>query len=258
MLTTSSPATIAPDNTLREPQPIVIVCGPTASGKSTIASNLAEVAELEQPPTTSNDDRGPGTSDDTRLADLTLLRWLADRDRPAIVKSASIPRLLAVDNTALIVQLTASPPVRARRLQKRWPNSTYAEARHLLELTDATTCTELRSSWGIDISESRGNRWRADLVIGCPQVRTCDDERACTETVTDLLTAAYGIYENYVTANPAIEGPDALELFAHLRHTYPRYVRRLRPALVGPVREFTADAWRNRTLGELDARSGLV
>lgn len=258
MLTKSNPATTLPESILKATQPAVVVCGPVASGKTTIARTLAEVATLERLPSSPEGERPTVTSDEARLADLELLRRLSERDRPAIVESAALPHLLPVDNTALIVQLTASTPVRIRRLHTRWPGSTFNAARQLLELADATTRSKLRAAWGIDIAEPRANRWRADLVLGCRHVRTCPDDNACTDIVATLLTAAYNVYENYVTTHPAVDGPDALQQFAHLRRTYPEHLRRCRAALTNPVAEFSATAWRNRMLTELDTRAGLL
>lgn len=257
MLTTSDPAAMTPDDRLNTPQPAVVVCGPTAAGKSTIARKLAEVANLAQP-TGTDGEIARGTADQARLADLQLLRWIANNDRPAIVESAALARLLPVDNSALIVELTASTPVRTRRLQNRWPDSTYNQARQLLELTDATACAELRTNWGIDIAHPQANRWRADLVLGCPHVRACTDELACTEIVTTMLTAAYNVYENYLTSTPDVTGQEALAQFAQLLRRYPEHVRRCREALVGRVDQFSVDTWRQRMLGELDERAGLL
>lgn len=254
MLTTNNPAASTPDDSLKTTRPIVVMSGPTASGKSTITRKLAEIANLEQPDAESE----RGTSDQARLADLRLLRWLTNRDRPAIIESTVLARLLPVDNSALIVQLTASTPVRTRRIRSRWPDSTYTQARQLLELTDATACTELRANWGIDIAQPQANLWRADLVLGCPHVRTCPNEHTCTEIVTTMLTAAYNVYENYLTDTPGVAGEEALAQFAHLLRKYPEHVRRCREALVGRVDQFNVDAWRQRMLGELDQRTGLL
>jgi cytidylate kinase len=254
MLTTSSPATTAPDTTLKTPQSAVVICGPTASGKSTIAGNLAEAAVLEQ----LHGECSLGTADEARLVDLALLRQLTTRDHPVVVESPALARLLPVDNTVLIVQLTASTPVRTQRMQTRRPDTTFAEARHLLELTDTTACASLRATWGVDISDSQANRWRADLVVGCPHVRECSDELACTEIVTTLVTAAYNVYENYLTTDPAVSGEDAIKQFIHLCRMYPAHARRCRPALIRPVTDFTVAAWQNRMLNELDQRAGLL
>lgn len=255
MLTTGRPAATTPDTTLKTPQPAVVVCGPTASGKSTIAGNLAETAVLQQLP---RGERSPGTSDEARLADLALLHQLATRDDPVVVESTALARLLPVDNTVLIVQLTASTPVRTRRLQTRRPSIALAAARHLLELTDTTICAGLRAVWGVDISDFQANRWRADLVVGCPHVRECDDEIACTEIVTALVTAAYHVYENYFPVDPAMTSEDATNRLSHLCRKYPAHARRCRPALIRPVTEFTIAAWRNRMRNELDQRAGLL
>lgn len=258
MLTTDSPAITTRDTTLQTPHPAVVICGPTASGKSTIAANLVETAVLEQLPSTRTSEHSAATSDEARLADLALLHQLITRDHPVIVESTALARLIPVDNTVLIVQLTASTPVRTRRLQTQQPNIAFAGARHLLELTDATICAGLRTTWGVDVSDSQANRWRADLVVGCPHVRECDDELACTEIVTTLVTAAYNVYENYLTTEPAVSSDDAIQQFTHLCRTYPTHARRCRPSLICPVTEFTVAAWQNRMLNELDQRAGLL
>lgn len=253
MLTTSDSAAATPDDSVKTTRPIVVMSGPTASGKSTIARKLAEVANLERP------DREDvrGTSDEARLADLKLLRWLETRASPTIIESTALARLLPMGNSALLVQLTASTPIRTRRLQSRWSNSTYDQARQLLELTDATTCADLRSNWGIDVAQPQANRWRADLVLGCPHIRACADEGACTEIVATLATAAYNVYENYLANVLPVDGQEALAQFSRLLRMYPEHVRRCREALVGRVDEFSVDAWRQRMLGELDRRAGL-
>lgn len=232
------------NNRVDSPSPIVVLCGPTAAGKSTLAGRLAEAAELA-----SADSTAPGpTTDEQRLADLALLRAL---EGPCVVESTTLPHLLPVDNHALVVRLTASTPVRARRLRRRVPEMSRTEAHHLLDLADATTHRRLRSSWGIDLA-TPASRWRTDLILGCPDQQACTDETACTDTVAALLTAAFRVYVGYLA------GHDALALFTRIRRAHPAYIRRCGPALIGPVREFTAAAWRTRTHTELERRAGLL
>lgn len=128
-----------------------------------------------------------------------------------------------------------------------------SEAHHLLELTDATAHGQLRKSWGIDVA-GQGHRWRADLVLGCPHARVCKDEAGCMNVVAELLTVAYQAYAHYLTG----QGPDALARFTALRRQHPRHVRRCGPALLGPVHEFTAAAWRTRMHTELERRAGVL
>jgi cytidylate kinase len=257
METNSDPITPSPEDLLDTSQPKVVVCGLTASGKSTFATRLAKIADLEHLPGPPGGEHVRGTSDEVRQADLALLDRLVDRDRPTIVESAALPYLLPVHNTALIVRLTASTPVRAHRLQTR-TSSSHAEARHQVELTDATMCARLRSTWGIDIADSRANRWRADLVLGCPHLRECPTEETCRDIVTVLLAGAYHVYENYVTSAPAADSSDATAQFNHLRRTFPAHLRRYRPALIERSTEFSAAEWRHRMLGEVNRRAGLL
>ena len=231
---------------IRAALPTVVLCGRAVTGKSTLAARLASAASLERLRTVEQ----PRTTDERRRADLALLRAL---DRPSVVESAALPHLLPVDNHALIVQLTASTPVRAQRLRSREPAMSESEAHHLLELTDATNHGQLRTSWGIDVA-GQGHRWRADLVLGCPHSRVCKDETGCTTIVAELLTAAYRAYTHYLTG----QAPDALARFTALRRQHPRHVRRCGPALLGPVPEFTAAAWRTRMHTELERRAGVL
>lgn len=234
------------NNRIDSPAPIVVLCGPTAAGKTTLAGRLAQatsVANLDPAPS------GP-TTDEQRLADLALLRAL---DGPCVVESTALPHLLPVDNHTLVVRLTASTPVRARRFRHRKPEMSQTEAHHLLELADVTTHRQLRSSWGIDIA-TPASRWRTDLILGCPDQQTCPDEATCTDTVAGLLTAAFQVYVGYLTSDPA----DALDRFTSLRRAHPAHVRRCGPALIGPVHEFTPAAWRTRTHTELERRAGIL
>lgn len=228
------------NNRVDSPPPVVVLCGPTASGKTTIAGRL-ELDSIDVTPS-------GHTTDEQRLADLALLREL---DSPCVVESTALPHLLPVDNHALVVRLTASTPVRARRFRRRQPNISRTEAHHLLDLADATMHRQLRSSWGIDLA-TPATRWRTDLILGCPDQQACTDESACTDTVTALLTAAFQVYVGYLT------GHDALALFTRIRRAHPAHIRRCGPALIGPVREFTAAEWRTRTHTELERRAGIL
>ncbi len=238
---------------MRPPRPTVVLCGPVAAGKSTIAGRLVETTDLHH--LSAEVSRQSSLMDDRRRSDLKLLRELGCDGRPVLVESSTLPGLLPVNNSALIIRMVASPPVRAHRLRVRIPRMSYAARYNLLEVTDAMTCRQARSAWGIDIADDRANRWGADLVIGCPEVDGCTDEPACLDIVVMLLAAAYAVYESYLDS--ATDGRDAVAVFRDLCRTYFEHVRRCTPALLNPVTQLTPDAWRDRMANELERRAVL-
>jgi cytidylate kinase len=248
--------------------PLVLVTGPTAAGKTTIAAALAELAELERhaAPTepildwlsVDAETHRPRRSEVDRLADLTLLHTVSASGKPKIVESVALPMLLPVDNTALLVHVTASPLVRSRRILASEPDLTFAQARIVVARRDFATCVALRTSWGVDLAERSATRWRADLVVGCPHEDECQDEASCTENVTNLVTAAFGVYENYLTQQPALAGSEAVALFGHLLATYRGYVRRCTPLLIGLAGAYQVRRWQDRLRIELEKRAGLL
>jgi len=248
--------------------PLVVVSGPTAAGKTTIAAALAELAELERHTAVTEPRRDwlsvdaeshrPRRSEVDRLADLTLLHAVSTSGRARIVESAALPTLLPVDNVALLVHVTASPLVRGRRVLASTPDLTFAEARIVVARRDFATCVALRTSWGVDLAERSATRWRADLLVGCPHEDECPDEDACTENVTNLVAAAFGVYENYLTQQPALAGAEAVALFGHLLAKYRGYVRRCTPLLIGLAGAYQVSRWQDRLRIELEKRAGLL
>jgi len=248
------------------PNPLVVVSGPTAAGKTTIAAALAQLADLEQHTaapaeplrdwlSVDAERHRPRRSDVDRLADLTLLRAVSTSGRPRVAESAALPMLLPVDNAALLVRVTASPLVRGRRLHAAAPDLTFAEARVVVARRDFATCAALRTAWGVDLAERSAARWRADLVVGCPHEDECPDEAGCTENVTNLIAAAFGVYENYLAPTPAV---GSVGLFGHLLKTYGGYVRRCTPLLTGLAGDYDVRRWRDRLMVELEKRAGLL
>jgi hypothetical protein len=127
------------------------------------------------------------------------------------------------------------------RATRRKPNLSETEAHHLVEFTDATTHRQLLKSWGIDVG-TPANRWRADVVLGCPEREECTDENACIDAVTALLTSAYHVYAHYLNGHAG----DALSRFTEVRRRHCAHIRHCGPALLGPVPEYSTTAWRTR------------
>lgn len=232
-------------------RPAIILCGPTASGKSTIADQLAELVQGRRIVETAE---ASGLLDDHRRADLELLRKLEECRETAVIESAALPGLLPVNNTALIVHLTASAAVRGGRLSARSPKMSHAEAIGLVELTDAVLRDRLRDTWAIDTSP-KAERWAADLVVGCPHPEVCVDETDCIDTVTFLIAAAFRVYEQYVSAAPRDDRLVAVDRIRTFTGTSYEHVQRCTPALINPTNPITPQAWRNRRRTELETRA---
>lgn len=177
--------------------------------------------------------RPPVLTDDQHRADLHLLQDMNVCCSPMVVETSTLPRLLRVDNTVLIVRLTASTPVRSQRLRTRSPGQTSTAATRLVELTDALARERTRAAWDIDVAEPRAIRWTPDLVIGCPDPDGCSDKTACIEIVTALQSAAYHGGRSRVP--PAAQRPgitpagalyDAMRNLTRHRHLVRRQNRR--------------------------------
>lgn len=279
MLTQKVPRSV-PLSIEATPQPLVVLCGPTAVGKTTVAKELAKTASLLR--VVGSDGLvaalgGASTSerllswldfesandrsirpDMDREVDLTLLRDLAADPRPKVVESVVLPMLLPVDNTALIIRLVASQPVRARRVCGLLPDVTFPQARTIVDRKDFATCVALRSSWGIDIAERSAPGWRTDLSVGCPHEAECPNETACTDTVTALVRGAFAVYQCFLTGGPQPETADAAAEFFVLSRAHQDYMGRCTPLLLGYGGEHTTRRWRHRLLFELETRSGLL
>jgi cytidylate kinase len=257
--------------------PLVVVTGPTASGKSTIAAALAAAANMDRVTASDRlvavlagrvkadrlrswliadtDRRRTRNAEADRATDLVLLNEVQGARRALVVESAALPLLLAPNNTALIVRLAATIPVRAARLRRVLPDLTDDQARMIVIRKDRSTSAALRSAWGIDASAERPGRWRADLVLACPDSPRCPDERACAAAVAHLLAAAYAIYRRHLAGGPLSHSAVDVSRLHELIAADPARVRRCTPLLTDPG-TFSESGWRHRLLIELDRNRG--
>jgi len=280
MLTQDAPCSTSP-SIETAPPPLVVLCGPTAAGKTIVAKELVEAArELELVPpskglmtalsgdqwpdlvrTWLNSEPGddpPKRPDVDRRTDLALLRDLEIHSGARVVESAVLPMLLPAANTALVIRLTATPMVRARRIQDLVPEVTFQQACAIVDRKDFATCVAARAAWGIDIAERSAPRWRADLSVGCPHEFECPDENGCVDAVVALVRGAYAVYQCFLTGETFREWEQSMLHFKGLLSTHQLFVGRCSPLLIGSCREHTVAQWRHRLLFELDATEGLL
>jgi hypothetical protein len=201
--------------------------------------------------TTENQRRRP---DVDRKVDLAVLQELSASARPRVVESVALPMLLPVDNVALIVELTGSLPVRARRIRDQLPGVSLSQARTIVDRKDYATCVALRNSWGIDIGQRSAARWRVDLSVGCPHPEECPTETRCTKTVIAIVRAAVAVYRSFLSHD---SGQVVVE-FRKLVNANGGYVGRCMPLLLGPGSERTLPRWSRRLFAELQMREGLL
>lgn len=257
--------------------PLVVLSGPTAAGKSTAAAALAAAANIDQLTasdrlvtvlagqakadrlrswlSTGTGSRRVRSAEADRATDLVLFTEVQCARRPLVVESAALPLLLPPNNAALIVRLAASLSVRAARLRRVLPKITDDEARIILTRKDRATRAALRSAWGLDPGAEQPGRWRADLVVECPDSPDCPDEHACAAATAHLLLAAYSVYRRHLVNSPIADSTDVDHLRALLTAGCGR-VRRCTPLLTDP-RSFSESRWRRRLLIELDRSRGI-
>lgn len=228
--------------------PLVILGGPAMSGKTTVADALARRVRAERrvapAPTVVS---GPGLSEDdqptgslapkagrpshvfgslvNRADDLELLHAASGRSRPMVIESATLPLLLQPDNDALIVRLTARLPIRVNRVRATRPAMSAGAARACLRSRDAITRNAFKATWGADLDAVGACQWRADLVVGCPEVQNCGREDNCEAAVIELVGATYAVYECFLHPAPRLSAITTArerlrELTAEHHHTF--------------------------------------
>lgn len=254
--------------------PLVVVSGPTATGKTTAAAALAAATGVERWTASDRlvaalsggtkaerlrswlvhdtDTRRARSADADRATDLGLLADVQQVRRPVVVESAALPLLLPPDNTALLVRLAASLPVRAARLRLLVPALSEEQARTILTRKDRSTRAALRAAWGVDPEAVRACQWRADLVVTCPDPAGCPNPAQCAAITAELITAAYRVYRHYVAAGLASVPTAAVEHLTGLIDAHRTRVRRCTPLLTDRTGPLSVARWQRRLVAELD------
>lgn len=248
----------------------VVVCGPTASGKTALVEALATRCGLNQFRISDwlvamGVSRWPrrerllswrgesahsrATENIDRIIDLTTLIGTTNIVTETVVESAVLPWVLSPINNSLIINLGASEAVRARRLQRRSPELDLEQTLAIVARTDAVTTERIRAAWGIDL-EASATEWRSDLVLACPDPVICSDPHACKEAILCLAVAAVGVYRLYfneIDDEYCSFYVDTLRKLVDQNH---EVVKRINPLLLesGP---FALERWQRRLLTDL-------
>lgn len=254
--------------------PLVVVTGPTATGKTTTATAVASamglerhvasdrlVAVLQGRPkadrlrswlTQATDAHRVLSTEADRATDLSLLAAIQHARRPVVVESVSLPLLLPPNNSALIVRLSASSTVRAARVQRMLPELSRQEAQLIVRRKDKATRTAMRAAWGVDPGSVSAGHWRADLVVQCPGHDQSSEEQACAATTAQLVSAAYAVYRLYLTDGPLSAGTTAAERLRELIEEHRDHIGRCSPTLTDGAGPFTISRWQRRLSIEHD------
>jgi hypothetical protein len=246
--------------------PLVIMTGWTASGKTTLTEHVSQaglqrvtgssvlVPMLDGGATTkasrllswlSSPPPPPRDGEADRLADLAVLRMVADAGGCVVESAGSLPLLLSPYNRALLIRLEADPPIRAARLRRLLDDRVAAdEAVQIVERKDAATVAACARSWGIALAEPIHQR-RYDLVIGCPDTQACADPGQCQRAMRALVDAVIPAYRCYLAADQQAGAARLAELEGVVEQFRP-WVRRISSALTDPAAPITAHQWFDR------------
>jgi cytidylate kinase len=270
----------APSHRPMAAAPVVVIAGPTAAGKTTLARDLETGRRLTRALVSAFPDDtdsmragreserlvswlrpGPASTVNStdvvgeRLSDLATLAacdgtgtgTVVDTDGPAAL-------LLPPRNAALLVLVDAAATVRAERVRRLLAaDLTPADALQIVTRKDTATLAAVRAAWGLDIADVAATTWRFDLVIRCPDEESCRSAQRCTEASRAAVRAAVSVYRRFLRNETEADEVGRLATVAQ-RHR--AWLVRIAPMLLDPGDgRNTLSRWRDRLRNELTAGS---
>lgn len=244
----------------------VVVSGRTGSGKSTVTDHLVDAGCTRVQssqillglagPARSRRDRLTSWLDNTnrsgardvkvdRQVDLRTWETVSQQTGPTVVESVALPFLVAPVNPLLVIRLEASETVRAQRLCGLMDVS-RAAARLAVRRKDACTAASLRAAWGVDVRAQGAARWRADVVLRCPDPKVCADPVECRRATQRLAAAVFDVYRHYLPGSPTAPAAAGVRQLAALIRSDPSRVTRITGLLLDADGPFTAARWEQR------------
>ncbi|GAA1657574.1 hypothetical protein [Actinoplanes couchii] len=235
--------------------PAVMVTGWTASGKTTLVEHLARtglrritaskllIKRLGETQSTKMERLLSWLASDLptlregeadRLTDLAVLRRLTTRDEGCVVESAgSVSLLLPPYNEALLVRLDATPQVRTERLGRLLTGRiTAVEAALIVERKDAATAHACQQAWGLNLNDATYLH-RYDVIVGCPDERTCANPQLCRSATSEVVIASYQVYRTLLGADRHATAI-AVDRLNETAERLSPWVYRLGPSLTAP------------------------
>ncbi len=262
--------------------PVVVIAGPTAAGKTTLARDLETGRHL----TRAHVSAFPADTDAARAARESerLLSWL--RPEPALtVNSTDVAAdrlsglatlatcdgartatavdtdgpaalLLSPRNATLLVKVDAAATVRAERVRRLFAGHvTPADALRIVMRKDTATVAAVRVAWGLDIADPAATTWRFDLIIRCPDEESCRSAQRCMEASRAMVRAAVSVYRRFLR-NEA--GTDEVVRLATVAQRHRSWLVRIAPVLLDQQGPHTLARWRDRLREELAGRRGAT